>query len=269
VDAQEIIEAIDDGYERESEGKSRAYIGASIVGNSCEAVLAFNLRGFPNDPPAPKLKRIFQLGHVLEDMVVSDLKKKARVNVFEVDGLTGKQHAYEALGGHIKSHMDGHIEINGEVHVLEVKSMNDASFEKFRKNGVKISHPQYHAQVTLMMGMSGMKKTFLIAVNKNTSEYHAEIVAYDDLEYGFLEEKVNRVLSGQARKISEDETDWRCRGCFKRGVCWGDREVPVACSTCQYASPLADGGWHCHKHDTRATAPCSDYQRYAPIPKQS
>ena len=268
TEAKDIIRAIDDAYENGKKEKSRAYIGASIIGNSCDALIAFNLRGFPNEPPPPKLKRIFDLGHTLEDKVVKDLKK-AKLSVWEVDGLTGKQHSYELWGGHIKAHMDGHIEINDEVHVLEIKSMNDASFSKFQKDGVKISHPNYFAQVQMMMGMSGFRKAFFIAINKNTSEYHAQIVHFDDFEYAHIQERIERVVTGKAKKISTDSTDWRCRGCFKRGVCWGDRAVPVACETCQFSGPKPDGGWHCYKHDRTALEPCADYQRYEPLPRDA
>ena len=264
TDAKDIVDAIDNGYLSDKEEKSRAYLGASIIGNQCDALLAFNLRGFPNEPPSPRLKRIFRLGHILEDEVVKDLKKRAKLDVWEVDGLTGRQHSYELWGGHIKAHMDGHIELNGEVHVLEIKSMNDASHAKFKKNGVKISHPQYFAQVQMMMGMSGIQKSLFIAVNKNTSEYHAEIVEFDDFEYAHIQERIERVVTGRVHKIATDETDWRCRGCFKRGVCWGDREVQVTCATCKFSGPNPQGGWHCYKHDKTADQPCDDYVRYQP-----
>ena len=80
--ALNLIKLIDDGYDADRKEKSRQYIGASIVGNPCDAVLAYNLRGFPNDEPNPRLKRIFALGHMLEEVVVEDLKKRAGVQVW-------------------------------------------------------------------------------------------------------------------------------------------------------------------------------------------
>ena len=141
ISAEDIIKKIDDGYEKDHKEKARSYIGASIIGNQCDAMLAFNLRGFPNTPPDPRLLRIFGLGHILEDEVVKDLKKKAQMQVWEVDGLTGNQHTYEALGGHVVCHMDGHIDIGDEeLRVLEIKTMNDASFSKFKKNEIGRAH---------------------------------------------------------------------------------------------------------------------------------
>lgn len=271
MQAFDIVYRIDQGYDRDKREVAREYIGASIVGHPCDALLAFNLRGFPNDEPSPRLKRIFQLGHILEDEIVKDLKGRADVRVWEVDALTGKQHAYEEYGGHVVCHMDGHIQLDDsddEVMVLEIKSMNDASFTKFKSSGVKRSHPQYFAQLQMMMGMSGIAKAFFIAMNKNTCEYHAQIVDFDPFEYGFLRERTARALEGRAQKVATDESDWRCRGCFKNGVCWGDKPVPVKCQTCMSAVPTADGWWHCDRHDRAITdTPCSHYQRFEPRPR--
>lgn len=262
-----VVQAIDSAYEKDKREKARRYIGASIVGTQCEAALAFNLRGFPNEEPDPHLKRIFGLGHKIEEMVVADLKK-AGYAVFEVDGMTGKQFTYSEYGGHVVCHTDGLIEIEGQLHVLEIKSMNDASWGKFVNDGVKYSHPQYFAQVQMMMGMSRLPSALFIAYNKNNSKYHAEFVEFDPIEFSFIQERVGRALAGRVRKVSVDETDWRCRMCFKRGVCWEDRPVPQECQTCRFASPTADGWWHCEKRDEPAPGPaCSHYEKFEPMKK--
>lgn len=271
MNAQQVIQRIDDGYARDKREAAREYIGASIVGHACDAMLAFNLRGFPNDEPSPRLKRIFALGHIMEDQVVKDLKTRADVRVWEVDALTGRQHSYEEYGGHVVCHTDGLIQLDDasdEVLILEIKTMNAASWEKFKAKGVKYSHPQYYAQLQMMMGMSGIERAFFIATNKNTSEYHAEIVDADPFEYGFLRERVARALEGRAMKVATDESDWRCRGCFKAGVCWGETPVPVKCQTCASAVPTADGWWHCDRFDRAITdTPCHRYERFEPRPR--
>ena len=266
----QVLVAIDTGYDKEKEERARDYIGASGIGHPCDAYQAYSLRGFPNTQPDARLKRIFRLGHILEDEVVKDLKEKADVRVWEIDGLTGRQHSYEEWEGHIVCHMDGHIELeDGILRVLEIKSMNDASFKKFVKDGVKFSHPRYFAQVQMMMGMSKMDECFFIAINKNNSDYHAEIVKYDEFEMGHIKERIQRILNGEAKKISKDSSDWRCRGCFKAGVCWDGVDVePTSCSLCQFARPKPDGCWHCTKHDKNANVLCSDFKLYEPLPKE-
>ena len=67
--------------------------------------------------------------------------------------------------------------------LLEIKSMNDASFKKFKKHGAKVSHQRYYAQVQLMMylrpGDIPVRRAMLIAYNKNNSEYWDECIEAD------------------------------------------------------------------------------------------
>ena len=266
--AEDIVEAIDTGYRNKKIQEARQYIGASGVGTPCDAALAFSLRGFPEPQINPRTQRIFALGHLLEDLVVKDLKENADVRVWEVDGMTGRQYSYHLYGGHVSCHMDGHIETDDQiVRVLEIKSMNDASHKKFLKNGVKDAHPKYYSQLQMMMGMSGFKEAVFVAISKNTSEYGAEIVEYDDIHYHFLLSKVERVMSGQAVKISDNQDSFSCRFCFKKAVCWEGLEAPVRCETCAFAFPREDGGWHCDKHDREAIHACQEYQVYKPKEK--
>jgi len=262
--ALKIVEAIDSAYENEPEQQPRSYIGASIIGNPCDAMVAFQMRGFPDSSIQPKLKRIFKMGHAIEDIVVRDLKK-AGYYVQETDALTGTQHSYQAYGGHVVCHTDGHIELErGEVSLLEVKSMNETSFNKFKKSGVKVSHPRYFAQLQMMMGMSGIQTSLFIAQNKNTQEYHAELVGYDVFEYGFIEARIGSILSGKAEKIARDPDDWRCRGCFKTGVCWGDSRPNPMCRNCKHSLPHEEGGWWCGLKKHKADKPCDKHDYFKP-----
>lgn len=264
MDAQSVIDRIDKAYEESFKEKPRKYLGASIVGNPCDALLSFNLRGFPNDPPDARLQRVFRMGHILEDEVVKDLKK-AGLSIFEVDGVTGKQHTYSALGGHIVCHTDGLAEDeDGSVMVLEIKSMNEASHKKFLSKGVRISHPQYYGQVQLEMGLSEIHSTLFVAICKNNSMYGVEIVEFDEIEFAFIRERVQRVIDGDVEKISSDKTDWRCKGCFKRSVCWDNREPKVECATCQHATATHGKEWYCNIKDTTAVNPCDKYEIWRP-----
>ena len=71
-----LAELINEAYEKQKDEKPREYIGASIIGNDCEALIAFSLRGFPNDPIPYRLQRIFRDGHRIENDVIFDIKPK-------------------------------------------------------------------------------------------------------------------------------------------------------------------------------------------------
>ena len=86
----DITKLITEFWEKDEKEKARAYIGASSVGHDCTAMLSFSHRGYPNNPPDQRLKRIFRDGHRIEYVVVSDLTK-AGIHVMEKDPMTGKQ----------------------------------------------------------------------------------------------------------------------------------------------------------------------------------
>lgn len=269
--ADDVLQAIEDGYnagrDRRGDEKPRRYIGASMIGTDCDAEVAFSLRGFPNEQPTPKLKRIFALGHALEDMVVNDLKSVARLPIFDRDPLTGRQYSFNSLGGHVVCHLDGMIETADGLNVLEIKSMNDAMWKRFKKHGVQVSHPKYYAQLQLMMAMSELKRSVFIAYNKNTSEYHCEFVDRDSLEIDFVAEKANRALADQAHKIASDPDDWRCARCFKRSACWGLIPVEPTCARCAHAVSAETGDWFCERHNQVAETVCDDYEQFQPKDK--
>jgi len=257
-------------WDRHQESAPRQYIGASIIGNECEAYLAYSLRGFPEDPISPKLKRIFLLGHKIEDIVVADMKT-AGLDVFEKDNITGRQYELTDHGGHVRAHMDGRVVIDEELLLLEVKSMNDSNWKKFKKHGVAKSHPKYVAQCQLMMGLGNFERSFFIAYNKNTSEYHAEYIDFDPFVFSNMQHRIEVVMRNQARKISRSSDDWRCRMCFRQQVCWNPSEadIPKTCVTCENAVPVDKPNhfkkWWCLLHDEPAEATCGQYNAYYPL----
>lgn len=264
TDAIAVVEAIDAAYERQKSKPARDYIGASIIGSACDAYLAFSLRGFPDDPPSPRLQRIFNMGHLLEDVVIADLKK-AGLSIYDRDPRTGRQFGYQLYGGHVACHMDGQVEFpDEEVGGLELKSMNDNSWTKFKNDGVRLSHPSYYAQMQMMMGMSGFRKFLFVAINKDNSSYWAEIVHFDLFQWSYYQERIKNIFLNEAKRVSTDPLDWRCKDCFKRTVCWEEPEQKPSCVRCAHATPSHDGKWWCLKHEKDADGPCGDYETYKP-----
>lgn len=255
-----LTSAIDNAYNAEPESDYRSSrIGASIIGNPCEAALAFALRGFPDSEHPAFLKRIFRDGHTLEKTVLKDLKKAGYV-IEEIDPMTGKQYMWDYNGGHMVFYADGIITMDGSPQLLEIKSMNDAMWKKFQEHGVRVSHPKYYSQLQMGMGLSGFKSATIIGYNKNTSRYWDETVEFDEIEYSALLERAERVLRGDAKKVATDETDWRCRDCSKSAVCWGTAPVIEDRRTCAHSYPVK-GGWSCSKG---CVDKCMFYERYRP-----
>lgn len=261
--AQSLMDALDKGGDP-IRYKTRSYIGASIIGNDCTAYLHLSLRGFPEDSPMPRLLRIFNVGHALEDMVVADLKKNGGYGVSEVDEITGDQYEYTALGDHVVCHLDGIIYVDEEPCVLEIKTMNKSKFSAFEKKGVKVSHPNYFAQCMLAMHLSKMRKSLLVAICKDDCKYHIEVIEYDEFEVSNLRQKISQAIN-EPERAYKTESDWRCRGCFKRTSCWHPSEIDPKprCSLCTYSVPDLYGqnkAWYCNYHDKPAKEACEEFE---------
>lgn len=268
----DMLRKIDQGTLTYSTDERRCYIGASSVGNPCEMALQYGLRGYPQKPPPAAVKRIFELGHILEELVVKHLRE-AGYPVLEVDKETGKQFEYTALGGHVRGHADGMIAIDNVPYVLEIKSMNEKKWTNFKNRGVYYSHPLYFAQVQLLMGLSGIQNSLVVAYNKNNSLYHAEFVDFDHAAFEALIFKSWRVARRQSTKrVSDNPLSFECRYCNYKPHCWPNGEqslaIEVECKTCKHAKPIANRNWLCTKNNAMATNPCSQWCRVEPSPNE-
>ena len=260
----DITQLIEDAFDKEKREKARQYIGASGIGQACDASIAFSFRGYPDTPPDSRLKRIFRDGHRIEDVVIKDMRK-AGLHVMEKDPMSGKQWRFEGYGGLVMGNADGLMEVGPDTIGVEIKSMNDAKHKEFVKKGIKSSHAHYYDQMQFMMGLSGIKKFVMVAYNKNTSAYHHEYIDYDEFRFAYLTAKVERVLVNDAAKCSEDESDWRCRGCFKFDACWnGALPDERSVRTCGNSYATNDGKMRCTKCDGTT---CADWTAYVPKPR--
>lgn len=246
----------------------RCYIGASVAGNACPAFLALHLRGFPDSRPNMRLQRIFTLGHAIEALVLDDLDA-AGVLFAARDPVTGQQFEYVAAGGHVRAHVDGLIFRNGEEPaVLEIKSMNNASFKKLERHGVRDSHPQYYDQMQLCMGLAKIEDGYLLAYNKNTSAYLSEHVLYDHFHFSGLMVRITEAMGADVPRIAASPEDWRCQGCFKKDACWLERSPTPNCRACKHSLPVQDH-WHCTLLDARADKVCPDFVAFQPMDKSN
>jgi CRISPR/Cas system-associated exonuclease Cas4 (RecB family) len=234
---------------------SRApYLGASLVGQPCEAFVAFQFRGFPQEF-TPRTKRIFELGKAIEDIVTDclNLTDAKSVGILELrysDPKTHAQYEYVGYGGHVIAHPDGKItDEDGEEYILEIKSMNDSEFTKFREHGI-ISHHKYEGQVHCNMALSGINKSIIVAYNKDNSEFYVEVVEFDLFKWAQLKDKIERVLDNQAKRIGKDKNFWRCKTCSYKETCWDRKDLSPNsrdCRNCKYSMSHPSGGLSCLK----------------------
>jgi hypothetical protein len=261
----DLIKLIDLGTSSNTSRERRAYIGASNIGNPCKAALQYSLRGYPQkEPPAPVL-RIFEIGHLIEDLVVKDLQQ-AGVNVLPVNTDTGQQWEYTAFSGHLRGHADGLILTKEGYEILEIKSMKDRKWQKFKTQGIRISHPIYFDQMQILMGLAKLKTAWMVSYNKDNSLYHAERVSFDQYRYTELLIKALSVVRGPStERISNTPSCFECSYCNYKPHCWPQGEtplpIPVECRTCKHAKPTGKRTWFCTLHGSRATDPCPQWYK--------
>ncbi len=91
----------------------------------------------------------------------------------------------------------------------------------FVKKGARLWNPQYYAQIQAYMGMSGIHKTYILALNKDTSDLHDEFVLFDEIFYAGLEDKA-RIISiseSEPPRISGSPLWFQCKLCKFNKIC--------------------------------------------------
>lgn len=245
-------------------------IGASSIGSECTAFLAYTLRGFPEDAIPSNVRRIFDVGHRLEDLVTDYIKDALPHGwrLLTIDPNTGEQFFQRA--GHVRTYADGILVNVGskEAGLIEVKTMNTSQFERFIELGVKRAKPGYYAQAQITMKLFDAPVCLFVVLNKNDQRIVTEVVEFDAIECSSLEANVELAMKNEARKKGEKESSYACKWCNKKGVCWsGDYDPAPSCQKCGHAEARADGGWRCSLHGVADPSPCPDFRLYQPLPK--
>jgi hypothetical protein len=256
----ETVKAIYEYYKRRGDSEeTRGYLGASIIGSSCERYLWYVFRFCCRKRFDGRMYRLLETGDKEEERIVQDLRNIG-CTVHVIDEETGEQFAVQAIGGHFFGHLDGCVlgvkEAPKTWHVLECKTHNDKSFNGLTKKGIKWSKPQHYAQMQIYMHLSGMTRALYFAVNKNTDELYAERVRYNQEEAEGLVERAKEIIfaTNPPERISTRSDFFECKWCDAREICWGsERALPVPsinCRQCCHATPTLDGNacWKCEKH---------------------
>jgi len=162
----------------EANNTPRIHLGLSQIGHKCKRYLWYCHHGYKQTEIKGRVLRLFNLGNIIEDSIVFDLRQagyvvhSAQKEVhFEYKGLR--------LVGHIDGIVDGLIE-SSQPHLLEIKSANEKSFKQLLKLGsYEKWNEKYKAQVhNYMLGLK-LKRCLVIVENKNTSELYTERIRLD------------------------------------------------------------------------------------------
>lgn len=248
------VTAIYAAYEAAQESGYRDHLGASGIGADCERAIWYSWRWTTRARHTGRLLRLFQTGHLAESRFVADLRKIG-VTVMDVDPETGRQWNLRDASGHFGGSMDavglGFTEAPKAWHVCEFKTHSAKSFAALAKDGVEKSKPMHAAQMQVYMHLAGIERAFYLAVNKDTDDLYQERLHYNPDVAMRLLAKAERIMANPQppARISQDPAWWQCRFCDHAAACHGDAMPERHCRSCLHASPVADGAWHCQRHN--------------------
>lgn len=209
---------IDQYYE--DQFKPRTHLGLSQCGHECPRYLWLKHHGHKEPAPDGRVLRLFELGNVVEDLVVSDLEKSGYT-------VTDQQEPVEfnwnetILPGHTDGRISG-LEESSKVHLLEIKSCNDKRFKLLKKEGYCKWSEMYKFQIMAYMLGLDLDRCLVVVYNKNTSELYTERVKLvkqwiiDKLEHVFDVITQDTPPNG----ICHSATFWKSRFCGFRDVCF-------------------------------------------------
>lgn len=193
----------------------RDYIGASQIGHECSRKIWYEYHSeeslFPD-----KTKMTFEIGHAIEKVILGLLAKS---DVEIVNNSDIQRMELESLGGT----PDAIIKKEGRFYILDIKTANDSSFNTFVKKGLKEWSMQYYYQLTAYMGLFGIGQAILFAINKNTSEFHEELIEYDPIQFSAIRWKAVSIKNSEQppERLNKNPGFYICRGCPFKVKCHG------------------------------------------------
>ena len=216
---------------------------ASRIGTLCDRALFYSVAG-AEEITSEKSQRIFEVGKVLEPVIVSWLRNdgwNVKRNMFDSTN-EGMSLSLEVNGGTITAHPDCIISREDSPLILaDIKTMNDRSFRSLKRDGTIKSHPQYADQLTIYAQAlrecgHSIDQLAIVAFNKNNCEGYIDFFTFEPERYEALKERAERIFACEEAPAQGDRFQrWCCGYCgyshlcelCKRDTAVGDESVPA------------------------------------------
>jgi len=200
-----------------------------------------------------RILRLFARGHLEEERFIFFLRR-AGITIWQHDD-AGHQYRMAACGGHYGGSLDGvgkgFPEDPDRAFLTEFKTHNEKSFAQLVAKGVRDSKPEHNIQMQQYMGAYGLDRAAYFAVNKNTDEWHAEIVHFDDTAYRLYLARADHIIYSPFPPPREYgmRSHFKCKWCDYNDLCWTCTGAAFNCRTCANIKPIDDGCWYCTERD--------------------
>ena len=268
--ANKVANAIDETIEQANRKETpRGHLGMSSIGGDKRSVWLEYRWSFPKDLSGRTL-RIFELGNVIEDVVLNYLED---VGVEMYGRRLSAQIHYNDHDGHFAGSLDGAGRgVPGAPktwHVIEIKTANDSRFTALTKDGYKKWSPTYYAQLQLYMHYSSMKRALVVVYNKNTSALYTERLEYKKLEaLGFVQKALEILDDETLPDSSFSDRTWYEIANYKsdeyQSIYWGDELPRPNCRNCRFHARGDEASHGCMFHNKELStdeqyAGCDDH----------
>ena len=200
---------------------------ASRIGTLCDRALFYSVAG-AEEITTEKSQRIFEVGKVLEPVIVSWLRNdgwNVKRNLFDSSN-ESMSLSLEVNGGTIIAHPDCVISRDDNKLILaDIKTMNDRSFRNLKREGTVKSHPQYADQLTIYAQAlrecgHSIEQLAIVALNKNNCEGYIDLFTFEQERYEALQKRAERIFAcNEAPEQGERFADWCCSYCGYSHLC--------------------------------------------------
>jgi hypothetical protein len=233
-----LVHLIDQALEAERAVQPvRDYLGGSRLGQECQRALQFEFFNAPKDPgkgfDGQKL-RIFEVGHVLEDLAARWIRA-AGVDL-RTAKKDGKQFGFSTAQGYIGGHIDGVIvggveDFGPFPRLWECKTAKGSKWREMEKHKIKKANWTYYIQCQLYMAYMQLAENpaLFTVVNKDTSELYFEEVHFDAAVAQEASDRGVRIIEaclyGEILpRVSNDPSFYLCKWCSWSDRCWEMRD---------------------------------------------
>jgi hypothetical protein len=260
-----LVDAILDWWQDQSDDGHRPHLGASIIGHPCERHLWNVFRWVRRQRWEGRMLRLFDDGKRAESRFVQELTAIG-CEVWADDGV-GAQFRVSTLGGHFGGSVDavarGLPHDPQTAHVCEFKTSNDKAFKELLKKRVATAKPMHHAQMQIYMGLLGLSQALYLVENKNDASLYSEVVSFDGEVFARLLAKAERIIAADQPppRIADSADDLNCRFCQFAPLCHGQQTPEVNCRTCCHSTPVTEGAgatggqWMCQRAEPQPIDP--------------
>ena len=164
-----IVDLLEDYYRAEANqfnGRPRNVFRASSAGY-CERRLGYEKLGIRGDPIQPRRAAVFRHGHLIDQALKADLALVLGDRFLNLDKLPQNECMIDGI--RVTFLPDGAFQLdNGDIGIIEIKTMSDRSFEKAKKGEIDKS---YLAQAWVYHYGTSFNPIVFVAYRKETSHF--------------------------------------------------------------------------------------------------